>query len=190
MIRINLLPVRAARKKESIRLQVTVFFLLVVLVVTAMGGIWFSKTQKIADLNGRIETAQIYLQKYKAAVKEANKIKEELQKLQQKMDVIDQLEADRAGPVRFMDALTSVVVPEKMWLTSLSQGKGQMTLSGVAIDNKTVADFMTNLEKSALFGVVDLISSRQINVDERKYKEFTVTCPLSKGQPDKAEKTP
>jgi type IV pilus assembly protein PilN len=178
MIRINLLPVRAARKKESIRLQVSIFGLSLVAVLLLMAQFWMSLDHTISDLQDKIAVAQTYLQKYQKVIKEANKIKTELQKLEQKMDVIVKLEADRGGPVRFMDGLTGLVVPDKMWLTSLSESKGQMTLSGVAVDNKTVADFMTNLEKSPFFGVVNLISSKQVNVEERKFKEFTITCPL------------
>jgi hypothetical protein len=53
----------------------------------------------------------------------------------------------------------------------------------VAVDNNTVADFMTNLEQSPFFGAVNLISSKQVNLEERKFKEFTITCPLLKEQP-------
>jgi len=182
MIRINLLPVRAARKKESIRLQVSIFSMSLLATLLLMVQWWISLDKTISELENQVQVAQTYLQKYQKEVQEANKIKGELEKLQQKMDVIVQLDADRTAPVRLMDALTNLIIPEKMWLTSLSEAKGQMTFSGIAIDNKTVADFMTNLEGTPFFGVVNLISTKQVNVDERKFKEFTITCPLLKAQ--------
>lgn len=188
MIRINLLPVRAARKKESIRLQVSIFSMSLVAALLLMVQWWISLDQTISELQNQVQVAQTYLQKYQKEVREANKIKSELQKLEQKMDVIVQLNADRTGPVRLLDALTGLVISEKMWLTSMSEAKGQMTFSGIAVDNKTVADFMTNLEGAPFFGVVNLISSKQVSVDERKFKEFTITCPLLKAQPKTEEK--
>ena len=183
MIRINLLPVRAARKKENIRRQVSVFCLSVVFVLLVIVYFWISMGQTISELRVNIDRAQKDLARYQATVREADKIKNDLQKLEQKLAVIDKLEENRSGPVRLMDGLTGLVIADKMWLTSLSGTEGQMTFTGVATDNKTVADFMTNLEKSSFFGVVNLISSKQVNVEEKKFKEFSITCSMSGVQP-------
>lgn len=181
MIRINLLPVRAARKKENIRRQVSIFFLCVFFSVAVMGYVAYHLGRTISDLNAKIENAQTELTKLQAIVKRVNEIKKELNKLEAKMDIIAMLELNRAGPVRIMDALTSLVVAERMWLTSLTEEGGKMSLAGVAMDNKTIADFMTRIEKSPYFKVVDLISSKQIVLkkDKVKFKEFTITCRLS-----------
>ena len=57
------------------------------------------------------------------------------------------------------------------------------------MDNKTIADFMTRLEKSPYFKVVDLISSKQIKEKDKKFKQFTITCRLSGAGPKKGPKT-
>jgi type IV pilus assembly protein PilN len=188
MIRINLLPVRAARKKENIRQQVSMFFLFVVFVLCVMGYLTISMNRTISGLNGKIEVAQEELTKYQAIEKQVVKIKKELQKLEEKMDIIAQLEANRSGPVRFMDALTGLVLPDKMWLTTLSQTAGKMKMTGVATDNKTIADFMSRLETSTCFRAVDLISSKQVKQQDKKLKAFTITCEVSNTRPDKAMK--
>ena len=186
MIKINLLPVRAARKKENIRRQVSIFFLCVVFAMCVMVYLTISTNRKIGDLNKKIELAQADLKKFEAKAKEVKKIKQELKKLEAKMDIIVKLESDRTGPVRFMDALTGFVVPDKMWLKTLSEAKGTLKLAGVAADNKTVADFMTTLEQSPLFKNVDLVASKQVTLQKRhKFKEFTITCRLSGKQPAK-----
>ena len=58
MIRINLLPVRAAQKKEKIRSQLSIFFLCILLVLIACGGLYAQKMtvinevkQEIADID-------------------------------------------------------------------------------------------------------------------------------------------
>jgi type IV pilus assembly protein PilN len=191
MIRINLLPVRAARKKENIRRQISVFFLCVFFFVAVMSYVAYHLSRNISELNAKIENAQAELTKLQAIVKQVNAMKQELDKLEAKMDIIAMLELNRAGPVRIMDALTSLVVAEKMWLTSLTEEGGQMSLAGVAMDNKTIADFMTRIEKSPYFKVVDLISSKQVQLkkDKVKFKEFTIICRLSDRWLKKGPKT-
>ena len=190
MIRINLLPVRAARRRENIRRQVSVFALSVFLVLAVMAYVAIDLGQTISDLNAKIEDAQGELTKLQAISKQVNEIKKKLEKLEAKSNIIVMLEADRGGPVRIMDALTSLVVAEKMWLTSLTETGKKMDLAGVAMDNKTIADFMTRLEKSPYFKVVDLISSKQIKLEkDKKFKQFTITCRLSPRGPKKEAKT-
>ena len=192
MIRINLLPVRAARKRENIRRQVSIFSLSVFFALVVMAYVTIHLDRSISDLNAKIEDAQGELTRLQAISKRVNEIKKKLKDLETKMDIIAKLEANRAGPVRIMDALTGLVVADKMWLTSLTEAGGKMNLAGVAMDNKTIADFMTRLEKSPYFKVVDLISSKQVKLrqeKDRKFKEFTITCGLSSRGPKKGQKT-
>ncbi len=190
MIRVNLLPVRAARKRENIRRQVSVFALCIVFTVSAMAYLAVSMTGTISDLTAKIEAAQRDLKRYQTAANRVKKIKSELQKLREKTDIIAKLEENRTGPVQIMDALTSLVVAERMWLTSLTEAGGKMNLAGVAMDNKTIADFMTRLENSPYFKVVDLISSKQIKLQkDKKFKQFTMTCQLSSRGPKKEPET-
>jgi type IV pilus assembly protein PilN len=189
MITINLLPVRAARKKENVRRQVSVFFLGIIFTFCVIVYITISMNSKISEINRNIETTQAELKRYEAKAKEASKIRKELKKLEEKMDIIVKLEANRMGPVRFMAALTDLVIADKMWLTSLTESKGNMKLAGMATDNNTIADFMTNLEGSRYFSSVDLISSKQTKSGAKQtLKQFTITCRVSNEEPTKESK--
>jgi type IV pilus assembly protein PilN len=184
MIKINLLPVRAARKKENIRRQVSIFSLCILFGFSVVVYLTLTMNHKISVINDDIQVAQTELKKFEAIVKQVRNMRRELKKLENKMDVIVKLEANRTGPVRVMDALTGFVVPEKMWLTTLSEKQGSLSLSGMAADNKVVADFMTSLEKSPQFRIVDLVSSKQVDLKQgRKYKQFTISCVLAGGIP-------
>lgn len=190
MIRINLLPVRAARKKENIRRQVSVFSLSVFLAfsVLAYGAIQLNRS--ISELNAKIEGAQGELTQLQAIIKQVNEIKEKLSNLEKKLDIIGMLEGNRSGPVRMMDALTSLVVAEKMWLTSLTETDGKMNLAGVAMDNKTIADFMKRLEKSPCFGEIDLIASKRVQLEDgRKFNGFTMICETLSARPSEGPQT-
>ncbi len=177
MIRVNLLPVRAARKKEDIRRQVSIFFLTVLMGLAFMGYLAYDVSSKINNMEADIGDAQNELAELEAINKQVKEIQDNLNRLQAKMDIIQRLDANRIGSVRIMDALTSLVVAQKMWLTSLNEAAGQITLNGVAVDNKTVADFMRRLEESPYFDGVNLVAAKQVAMAEgRKFKEFSVTC--------------
>jgi type IV pilus assembly protein PilN len=180
MIRVNLLPVRAARKKENVRRQVSIFFLTVFFGICAMGYFFLSLNRAMGELNDQILNAQQELTELKAISRKVKEIKDKLDKLNAKMDIIQKLDTNRTRSVRIMDALTSLVVAQKMWLTNLKDTGGRMTLNGVAVDNKTIADFMRRLEGSPYFDQVNLVSSKQVAMGEgRKFNGFNINCMVS-----------
>ena len=197
MIRINLLPFRSDRKKENIRRQVSIFVLSLAFMLIILFYYNFSLNSKIDNLNAKIKDTKSELEKYEKINKEIAGIKKKLDNLKKKMAVMDTLEAGRFAPIRLMDAMTQVIVPKRMWFTSL-QSKGQrVDISGVALDNTTVADFMVRLENSGLFKEVDLKTvkrSKSKKGASSKFKTFRIVCtkkpliePKKKKPPAKAK---
>ena len=191
MIRINLLPFRAARKKENIRRQVSIFMLSLAFMLIILFYFNFSLSSKIGNLNTKIKETQTELDKYAKINKEIEEIKKKLDNLKKKMAVMDTLEANRFAPIRLMDTMTQVVVPKRMWFTNM-QSKGQkVSITGVALDNTTVADFMIRLENSGLFNEVDLKTLKQPKGKKgqaSRFKTFSVVCvkkPLIEPEKDK-----
>lgn len=177
MIRINLLPFRAARKKENIQRQITIFFLL--LFLFAVGLFYGSRffTKKIDALNQEINTINQQLAAKKKAAKEVDQIKKELDELEQKTKVIKDIEKNRKKPVQLLDAMTDLVVAKRMWFTDFSDVSNTVVIKGIALDNKTVADFMTRLENSKLFSTVNLDSlKKEVFKDTLSLKNFAITC--------------
>jgi len=180
MIRVNLLPVRAARKKENVRRQVSIFFLTIFFGICAMGYLFLSLSGTIGELNDQISNARQELTELQAISRKVKEIQDKLNKLNAKMDIIQKLDTNRTGSVRVMDSLTGLVVAQKMWLTNLNEAGGRMTLNGVAVDNKTIADFMRRLEGSPYFDQVNLVSSKQVGMGEgRKFNGFNINCQVS-----------
>jgi len=147
MIRINLLPFRAARKKENIRKQVSVFFLCLLLVLIVLGWVHFYLGSKQARLSANVADTKKELALYQEKNKEIRELRKKLQDLEMRQNVIQDLEKKRFEPVHILDELSAKIVAERMWLTSLNISGGKMDLDGIAIDNRTVADFIDNLEK-------------------------------------------
>jgi type IV pilus assembly protein PilN len=190
MIRINLLPFRTERKKENVRRQVSLFLLSLVLVLVVLVYYNFSLSSRIGKLNHKISATKTDLQRYNEINKEIARIKNNLETLRKKMAVIEKLESDRHAPVRLMDTLTQVLMAKRMWFTKLDVKETTVEIDGIALDNKTVADFMVRLQNCGLFSSVNLKNLKRQEVQKTNLKSFEITCTKVSQQIQKAESTP
>lgn len=177
MIQINLLPVKAKKKRESAKQLFSLYLLCIVLAALIMGYLWYSKNNEIATLEKRLvqlqEEAKQYA-KYDAMLQEMTKKKESIEK---KKNVIFDLQKDRDAIVRIMALLSVQIPPEKLWFERLSQSGNSISLDGVALSNEAIVEFMRNLESSPYIqkGSVNLTHSRQTTMSNKKLREFQVT---------------
>ena len=80
--------------------------------------------------------------------------------------------------------MTELIIADQMWLTSLSTQGAGVRIKGVAMDERTVADFMTNLENSGLFAIVNLSTVKRKIFDETiNLKEFELACQTEMPKP-------
>lgn len=177
MIRINLLPYRAARKKENIRFQVNVFIGSVVFLLLLI--FWYNAllNGNIKDLNGEISSTKEQVAKYQEINKEIAEIKSTLALLEKKIEVITSLERDRKSPVQNLDGIYQLLVEKRMWYSQIEEKGDTFKISGVAIDNQTVADYMTRIEKSERFQNVRLAAIKQYKLqgkEDMSLKQFDV----------------
>ncbi len=190
MIRINLLPFRTERKKENVRRQVSLFLLSLILVLVVLVYYNFSLSSKVSKLNNKISATKTELQRYNEINKEIARIKNNLETLRKKLAVIEKLESDRHAPVRLMETMTQVLMAKRMWFTKLDIRENTVNIHGIALDNKTVADFMVRLQNSGLFSSVNLKTLKRQIVQKANLKSFQITCTKVSPQIQKAESKP
>ena len=176
MIRINLLPFRADRKKENVRRQVSIFFLSLVFIFICLFYYNYVLSGKVKKLNVKITSTKTELNKYNKINTEIAAIKKKLENLRRKMEVIANLQADRHAPSQLLDIMTQVVVAKRMWFTRMESKGKAVDIHGIALDNKTVADFMVRLEKCGLFSGVALKTLKAAKVQNSNLKSFQITC--------------
>ena len=197
MIRINLLPYRESRKKESILRQINIFLAVffIVFVILLYYSIYLGK--KIDDLNTNIKNTKIMLTQAETKAKKVDQIKNELEKLGHKTDVIKSIEMNRRAPVILLENMTKMVAEntsnstsdasagndnkpvKRLWFTSFEASGEKINIKGIAMDNKTIADFMSRLEESKLYKNVNLKTITQQKVDKLNLKNFEIECEKS-----------
>jgi type IV pilus assembly protein PilN len=116
-------------------------------------------TQELVALQGPYATVQ--------------KIEAQKRELREKLKVIGELETKRRGPVRALEDLSSAT-PDKLWLTEFADTGGTLKISGLGVDEQTVADFMRRLAASPYFRAVDLDETSLVDQDGVKQKKFVL----------------
>ena len=188
MIRINLLPFRAARKKENVRRQISIFLLsfLFLLVVVIYYNV--SLNQQINRLKVKNKETTAILETYKQKNLEIAEIKKKLTLLNQKIDVINGLDGSRAEAVLLLESMTQLIIPDRMWFTNFTLKGNKIALKGVALDERTIADFMKNLEGPYTNVTLKSMQQKTLTGKSLKLKNFSFEMAKKKKQTTPEEK--
>ena len=155
MMEINLLPHREARRAADLR--ETIALLVLGLIVLAGGMFMMDRSVKSDREQAQMAVTQLEadIARYKPQLALVEDFKKQKKQLQDKLDVINSLEASRTGPVRVLDEL-STNVPDRLWLTGIATKGKAIRLEGQSLDTGVVADFLRVLNASPYFVNVDL----------------------------------
>ena len=129
MIRINLLPVRAAQKKESIRNQFVMLAVATVVVLLVSLGVYYTVRSEASGVAADIAKNKAELDMLEKKIGELTRIREQKRVVEEKLNIINTLEAARSGPVDLFKKI-SAAIPEKAWLTSLTETNAAIALQG------------------------------------------------------------
>ena len=177
MIKINLLLARKEKKRGGLKKEFIVLILSVVLLLAAFIFVQWGLNKKIEDTLAENAKKKDEIARYKSLTTEVEKKKEEQRMLQNRLDIIDSLRKDKARAAKVLDEL-SIDKPEKLQLESLKKEGTKLGIEGVALDDETIANFMTSLRKSRLFKNVELIVSEQVEQSKMKLKKFVLSCEI------------
>src|SRR6185369_3743632 len=177
MIKINLLPVRAARKKETAIQQISIAGSVVVLIALIVISLYIVKRVQVAAAKENIILANNKINELKTKIGKLEELKSLKEQVKKKLDVLSQLRKNKTGPAQRL-ATISDLTPEMLWLTSYSESGQDVKISGTAYTEELIARFMKALEASNDFMAVELVVSEQTVVAETKLKKFDLTLKL------------
>jgi type IV pilus assembly protein PilN len=180
MIRINLLPVRASRKKESAKQQIALLVLSLILVAALVLAVYGFYIVQIKTAQSDIQASEQEIAQLKVKIGEINNLKKLKDDVQKKLDVLNQLRKNKTGPVRRLITLSDNV-PEKLWLTTYSESGQSVNIGGFAYTEELIAEFMNRLQASKDYTGVELIVSEQAEIAGTKVKKFQINCVLKPG---------
>jgi len=165
VIKINLLPVKRAAKKAKVAVDTAMFQLvvglgIVLVFVGACGYRWQMLVDEVALRTQIKESKTKELDALKKKVQEVEDYEKNKRLLEDKNRIIEQLRKNQGGPVRLLDYLSQSLDPLKIWLSTVD-GDVQVAITGKALTNDDIVQFIRNLQQSGYFIDVMLEESRQ-----------------------------
>lgn len=175
MITVNLLPVKASRRQDQVKRELalgTIGMAALLLVCGVMFVLVHAEVNELKAQNAELQKDIDNLKTIVARVDEIDELKKDLEK---KLDVIAGLKARKLGPVRMLDELSNAS-PEKLTLVSLKETNRRIDMTGVAVSNEVISQFLSNMERSDWFEDVYLVGIDQVEEEDYKLKEFQITA--------------
>jgi type IV pilus assembly protein PilN len=171
MIRINLLSVDRERTKRGALIpaaqRVTIVASLIIL-TTFLGIGWkfWSLHQDSVRVDDELAKGEREMQQLRSVLAQVQKFESSKAQLQQRVTLIEQLRRGQSGPVHMIDEIGKAL-PERLWLTELTQKGDDVVLAGMTTSFTGLSDFVANLETSAWFKKpIDIVDS-QVTTDAK-----------------------
>ncbi len=185
MIRINLLPVREARRKAEMQQQLllTGFVIGVSVVVCLLAH--FAMLASMASAKSRVAQLNSQITEFQGQLAQVEDFKHKASEIERKLGVIRKLELSRSGPVRLLDELATRA-PEKLWITSLQTDGNRIKLKGMSLDTDLIAQFLRGLTSSPYMKDVELSSTELSEMSGLKLNSFQLTAALASPEPEPA----
>jgi type IV pilus assembly protein PilN len=184
MIRINLLKPETKDIKEAsaegmpehkAKKRPGIGNLIFLLLVIALAGAYYYQKRAMDRENQLLSQATEEKSKYQYVIAKLDELQRQKSSLERKIGLINLLKSQQDLAVRVMDEL-SRGLPEWVWLDEVSTDSKNIQIRGNALSNNLVADFIANLENSAYFESVNLISSAQKTSQNDQFLEFSLTA--------------
>lgn len=178
MIRINLLPHRELKRKsrqQQFAILAGITCVLGILIIWAGHEAILGKIEYQNRRNQYLQSQIAILDKQIAEIKQ---IKQQLQEVLARKEVVETLQINRTNVVHILDQLARLM-PDGVYLKSLKQTDQHIHLSGYAQSNAWVSTLMRNLDASPIFESPLLIEIKAVNVNNVRMNEFDLNVKLT-----------
>jgi type IV pilus assembly protein PilN len=193
MIRINLLGTTKPKARHAAAATAGVdmgdvgsprvkILLVLVAAIVINAGWWYyldKQRQDIATKMAKAEQENHALADVKARYLERQR---EADNYKRRVDVIDQLRANQAGPEKLLNMIGSTVNgTEAVWLDSMKDQGANVDIQGMALSADAVATLIDNLQKTGYFRNVEIKETYQDDtIKDMQAFQFTLTCEKAK----------
>lgn len=139
--------------------------LLVGLLVTGLlvaGGYWFLKSRELGSKQDEAVARRAEAQQLESIIAEVEQFQRRKDELEKRINLINDLKQRQKGPVRIMDKI-SQLLPDLVWLTSMTFSGNQVTMQGKALNPTAIANYVENIKTDPTFEepVIDAVTTGQ-----------------------------
>src|SRR5574339_47801 len=185
--RINLLPHRAERRKRARQHFVTVSAGTFVVGAALAGLMYQFYARQIEVQTDRNTFLANEIKKLDKDIADINELKNQIQALLARKQIIETLQADRAQTVHLLEQMVKQM-PEGVYLRSMKQSGAKVHIVGYAQSNARVSTLMRNIEASPWLEQPLLVEVKATNIDKKRVSEFNMYVNLKRAAAKDAAK--
>jgi len=179
MIRINLLPHRAEKRRAK-QLQFVVFSAIsLVLGAVIVGLVHLAISAQISYQERRNEYLKQEIKVLDKQIEEIKKLREQTQSLLARKNVVENLQSTRSDVVHLLDQMLRIL-PEGVHLKSIKQSGFKISLVGYAQSNARISTLMRSIEDSPWLDSPTLIEIHSVSLGAGRVSEFSLNFNLTK----------
>ena len=178
MIRINLLPIKTSKKRESGRQQIAFFLLIIAGAGVGLYSWNEDLSSQVSKLDARVKKSSHIIAGLRKSVKSLHVFKRQEKQLEELLASVNRLNKQKIGPVRMMSNL-SRIMPPKVWILNFKESRKHVTIRAVALDYDDLYLFERNLKNSKYFYNVKIVGSIKQSsspVNGVYLIRFTIVC--------------
>lgn len=193
MIRINLLPRKPVKRKGKGGIEILVLVCVLIVVGAVLYFMYSSLNGKVEDQKRANAIKLAKIDSIKADIKDHEKIKTELEEIDAREKIIQELIAGRTGPVQVLMELATILSlgsgpsvhkeqyqellkrdpsagynsewdSRRLWLTTFKEENREVEFHGMAMSNEDVGEFLRRLKLSDYFYAETLVKTAEVTV--------------------------
>jgi type IV pilus assembly protein PilN len=183
IVRINLLPHREQKRQARQRQFVSLAASLAVLALAVIALVHVVLVTRIDNQQSRNALLKTEIAKLDEQIKEIDRLREQIQAVIARKQIVETLQANRSEAVHLIDQLVRQL-PDGVYLTSIKQVGPKVQLVGYAQSNARVSTLMRNVESSPWIGQPELVEIRLVpapgSTSGQRLSQFTLNLQIKK----------
>lgn len=182
MIRVNLLPHRAEKRKAR-QIQLAAFSIIsLALGALVVGFVHTYISSQISYQERRNNYLKEETEKLDKQIAEIKKLREQTEALLARKTVVENLQTTRSDVVHLMDQMLRIL-PDGIHLKSIKQAGVKINLLGYAQSNARISTLMRAIESSPWLEKPSLVEIHAVGSGNARISEFTLNFSLKKQAP-------
>lgn len=200
MIRVNLLPIKKARRRSQGRIQLLLFAGVIVIELAILAAAYFIVNDELSEQEEQVGDLQTVVAELEEDAADVEELQAQAQVYESQLMVLSELEAKRIGPVQMLDEMQAMLSPprneedrvaqlrrdwnvewdtRRLWVEAFSEGEEGFSLDGYAGNADDVAEFLHRLTTAIYFDGVELDYVERTSEDGADLVSFHIFGNLS-----------
>jgi len=148
MIRINLQTEQQSFGRIENLISQTILFAISLFLVLGCFQYYHSILQSdISNLEQKATQKQSQINQFQKTIQKVNALRKRIATIEKKLSIIKSLSFKRYNAIFLLNAITESVISKRMWFSNISYDNEMVKIQGLAMDERTVTDFMKKLEE-------------------------------------------